>query len=227
MEASIVATLLVAFALGLRHATDADHMAAVAALASNAPDVTCSMRIGALWGLGHMATICAFGAVLITLRVRLSAAVEWTFELIVALVLVALGARTIVKCFTGRYHFHRHYHGPLAHWHLHFHPRHGTAEEHDAHALASSRARRLEQSRALLVGMAHGFAGTAGLALLVLSTIPSRAVAVAYLVLFGLGALVGMAAFGAIVSVPLARAARRLPGPRRRQWRRCRRQGRS
>lgn len=206
MEASIVATLLLAFGLGLRHATDADHISAVAALSSESPDAAQSLRIGALWGCGHMATVFLFGGLLIAMRVRLSAAFEWALELAVATVLVALGVRAIAKCFAGRYHFHWHRHGPHSHVHLHFHARGEPVEEHDAHARATTRLWRAARSRALLVGMIHGLAGTAGLALLALSTIPSRIVAAAYLVVFGLGALVGMVAFSAILVAPLARA---------------------
>lgn len=208
MDTSAYATLLVGFALGLRHATDADHLVAVTTLVSHTPEGHASGHrstlIGAFWGLGHLVTLFAAGGVLVLLRVKVPPRVEWGLELLVALVLVWLGVHTIRNCFTGRYHFHVHQHGARSHTHLHFHPRGKAGHEHASHAGASHR------SGPLLVGMAHGLAGTAGLTLLVLSSIPSRALGVLYLLVFGLGALVGMAAFSALLSVPLARAKSRL-----------------
>ncbi len=205
-------TLLVGFALGLRHATEADHVAAVSTLVTGTRNARHGALVGAFWGLGHLATLFAVGSVLIALRVKVPPRTEWALELGVALVLIWLGVRTIRKCFTGRYHFHIHQHGAHWHAHLHFHKRSAVSHEHDSHAEAS--ADRLgwlgHRGGPLVVGMAHGLAGTAGLALLVLSSIPSRALGVFYLLAFGTGALVGMAAFSALLAVPLARAASRL-----------------
>ena len=215
MDASAYATLLVGFALGLRHATDADHVVAVTTLVSGTagvPTLRRGLQVGALWGLGHLLTLFAAGGVLVVLRVKVPQRVEWALELVVALVLVWLGVHTIWKCFTGRYHFHVHQHGPHAHAHLHFHAA-GAEHEHDAHAGASramaGSAARSPRRAPLLVGMAHGLAGTAGLALLVLTSITSRPLGVLYLLVFGLGALTGMAAFSALLGVPLGRVSQR------------------
>ena len=213
MDASAAVTLLVGFALGLKHSTEADHVVAVSTLVSDVGGSGNSARrsalVGALWGLGHLLTLFAAGAVLITLRVRVPPQVEWALELLVAVVLLWLGVHTIRKCFAGRYHFHLHRHGAHAHAHLHFHSRSEAGHEHASHAGAAA-ARGIGRRAPLLVGMAHGLAGTAGLALLVLSSIPSRSLGVVYLLVFGLGALLGMAAFGALLGMPLARAKSRL-----------------
>ncbi|MCL6566514.1 MAG: urease accessory protein [Acidobacteriia bacterium] len=213
MEGSTLATLLFGFALGLRHATDADHIAAVSTLVSTARDPRQGLRFGALWGLGHLLTVFLFGSLLIALHLRLAPPVEWTLELVVAAVLVWLGVRTIRRGLTGRFHFHKHRHGLLEHTHLHYHPREEPEHVHDAHAWAAvgTLAHRLRRGdlQSLLVGMAHGMAGTAGLALLVLSSISSRLLGVLFLVVFGAGALLGMVAFSALLGVPLARASRR------------------
>lgn len=213
MEGSTLATLLFGFALGLRHATDADHIAAVSTLVSTARDPRQGLRFGALWGLGHLVTVFLLGSVLVALRVQLAPQVEWALELLVALVLIGLGVRAIRQGFAGRFHFHKHRHGLLEHTHLHYHP-HGEPEHvHDAHAWAAAGtlARRFRRGnlQSLLVGMAHGLAGTAGLALLVLSSISSRWLGVLFLMVFGAGALLGMVAFSALLGVPLARASRR------------------
>ncbi len=209
MQSSAFATLLVGFALGLRHATDTDHIVAVTALASDSRGARHSVFTGVLWGLGHLMTLFAAGAVLVTLRVRVPPQVEWALELLVAVVLIWLGVHTLRKCFAGRYHFHVHHHGAHAHAHLHFHAPGEAGHEHASHAPAAT-AGELRRRAPLWVGMAHGLAGTGGLALLVLSSIPSRSLGVLYLFVFALGALVGMAAFGALLGLPLARAKSRL-----------------
>ena len=208
MHGTAIATLLAGFVLGLQHATDTDHIVAVTTLASHSKDPRHSALVGALWGFGHMLTLFIAGGVLIMLRLRMSTRVEWALELVVALVLIWLGVHTIRNCFTGRYHFHAHEHGGRRHAHLHYHAHDEPEHTHDAHAGASSRLGHGPLS--VLVGMAHGLAGTGALALVVLSSIPSRILGMIYLLVFGLGALVGMVVFSALVGLPLAGASRRL-----------------
>ena len=203
-------TLLVGFVLGMKHSTEADHVAAVSTLVSETSSTDHAARVGAWWGLGHLLTILVAGGTLLALRVRMNARIEWALELLVALVLIALGVRTIRNCFRGRYHFHAHEHHSRIHTHLHFHPRNEPGHRHDSPTHLHVRAERGHGIRSMLVGMGHGLAGTAGLALLVLGSIPSRALGLAYLATFGLGALAGMAAFSAVLGLPLARAAERL-----------------
>lgn len=213
MHASAWATLLVGFALGLRHSTDADHIVAVSTLVSDAARSETSAQrgalVGAFWGFGHLLTVLAAGGVLVTLRVKAPPQVEWALELFVSLVLIWLGVHTIRKCFIGRYHFHVHQHGPRSHAHLHFHPRGSSAHEHAFHT-GNSMKSKAGRTKPLLVGMAHGLAGTAGLTLLVLTSIPSRMLGLLYLLVFGLGALTGMTAFSALLGIPLARATSQL-----------------
>ncbi|MBI1750302.1 MAG: urease accessory protein [Acidobacteria bacterium] len=209
MDTSATITLALGFVLGLRHATDADHIVAVSTLVSESGGARRGAKIGAFWGAGHLLTVFVAGSVLVLLRLRIPPRVEWALELIVALVLIGLGVSTIFKCLTGRYHFHQHQHGERAHAHLHFHAASQPNHEHNSHSP------QLSHNRApLLLGMAHGLAGTAGLALLVLTSIPTRTLGILYLVVFGLGALAGMAAFGMLLggalALPLARQANRL-----------------
>jgi ABC-type nickel/cobalt efflux system permease component RcnA len=155
-----------------------------------------------------MLTLFIAGSMLIVLRVRMSARAEWALEFVVALVLIWLGVHTIRNCFAGRYHFHAHEHGGRRHAHLHFHAHNEPGHTHDAHAGKPTRLGHGPVS--VLVGMAHGLAGTGALALVVLTSIPSRFLGVIYLLVFGFGALVGMVAFSALVGLPLAGAARRI-----------------
>ncbi len=208
MDTSSAIILTLGFALGLRHATDADHIVAVSTLLSDGGGARRGAKIGAFWGAGHLLTIFAIGSVLVLLRVKIPSRVEWVLELMVALVLIALGVSTIYRCLTGRFHFHQHQHGGREHAHLHFHASQAS-HEHTGHSpqFSSHRA-------PLLLGMAHGLAGTAGLALLVLTSIPTRTLGLLYLIVFGLGALAGMAAFGLLLggalSLPMTRATNRM-----------------
>jgi ABC-type nickel/cobalt efflux system permease component RcnA len=209
MDTSSLITLAVGFALGLRHATDADHIVAVSTLVSDAGGARRGARIGAFWGAGHLLTVFAVGSVLVLLRLKIPPRVEWALELGVAFVLIGLGVWTIRKCLTGRYHFHSHQHGERAHAHLHFHAASTLAHEHNSHSPRLSHGR-----TPLLVGMAHGLAGTAGLALLVLTSIPTRTLGILYLIVFGSGALAGMALFGMVLggamALPITQQANRL-----------------
>lgn len=214
MNLSSLATLLVGFVFGLKHATEADHIAAVSTLVTEEHGARRGAFVGAFWGLGHLLTLFVFGGALILLRLRMSPRLEWALELLVAFVLVGLGARTLARSLQGRYHFHIHQHGVRVHSHVHFHSveeltheHSGVARELHHHGVPLRPAHRV---RPLLVGMAHGLAGTAALTLLVLTTISSRSMGMIYLLLFGAGALTGMAAFGALLGAPFGRAASRL-----------------
>jgi hypothetical protein len=207
----MLTTLLLGFALGLRHATDVDHIVAVAGLLDRSATRTprAAATLGALWGLGHMTAVLIAGGIVIALRVAIPAWLEWLLELAVAFVLVGLGARILLNCFRGRYHFHRHTHGPLPHSHLHFHQQGMPPYDHSSHLhVRPLGAAWLRNRTPVLLGAVHGLAGSAALALLVLATIPSRLFGALYLLAFGSGALLGMAAFSAILSWPLARAGR-------------------
>lgn len=170
----MIGSLLVGFGLGLQHATDSDHIVAVTALASESSSVRRSALTGALWGLGHLMTLFVVGGALILLGVRMSPRMDWALELLVALVLIWLGVHTIRRCFTGRFHFHFHGHAGHSHSHLHFHSKTEPGHRHDAHA-CQARSRGLSLwSKSLMVGLAHGLAGSGGLALVVLSRAASR-----------------------------------------------------
>jgi hypothetical protein len=210
MNPSALVTLLVGFALGLKHSTEADHLAAVSALVSDTTGARRAARVGTCWGLGHLLAIFAAGSLLIALHLRMTARLQWTLDLLVAFVLIALGARTIARCWSGRYHFHAHEHGGHVHAHLHFHQHSAPGHEHNSPPHLHLPSKLGQGAQSVLVGMAHGLAGTAGLALLILGAIPSRALGLAYLLVFGLGALAGMAAFSALLGLPFARATRQL-----------------
>lgn len=200
--------LLLGFLIGMRHALEADHVAAVASLATSTRSVADTVRQGVAWGLGHTATLFLFGSAVLVAQLALPATVARRLELAVGVMLLVLGADVIRRLIRDRvhFHFHRHADGTL-HFHAHTHA--GESGPHDpAHHSHPHPAR--PPLRALMVGMMHGMAGSAALLMLTVSTVPSPAVGLAYILLFGLGSVAGMAMLSAVIALPLHHRALRL-----------------
>jgi ABC-type nickel/cobalt efflux system permease component RcnA len=203
------------FVLGLKHATEADHLVAVSAIVSEQRSVWRSSVVGALWGLGHTAALFAAGVVLILLRVSIPERVGALLELAVALMIVFLGTRILFILLRQRrdVHVHAHTHGGRTHTHLHFHEREDAHEAAQTHTVSHARHRGLWGWRPVLVGMVHGLAGSAALTLFVLTEVlrggGSRLLGFAYLLIFGLGSVGGMLLMSALISVPFVLTASR------------------
>jgi hypothetical protein len=180
--------------LGMRHALEPDHLAAVSTLVSRERSGIKAALLGVCWGLGHTLSLVVVGALLVALRAEMPAAVSDLFELLVAFMLVALGLRAIVQAARqgaeGPARVHRH--GRVVH-------NHAGVPAH-VHIGAWTLAR-----RPLLVGAVHGLAGSGALTALVLATLPTTAARLAYMALFGLGSTVSMAALSGLLGWPLAR----------------------
>ena len=183
--------------LGMRHALEPDHLAAVSTLVTGERNGYQAAFLGACWGLGHTSALIAVGAVLVVLRAEMPVRIADAFEFCVALMLIGLGLRAI--CLAARQGpsgpAHVHHHGQTVHVH------HG-APAH-IHIGAWTLAR-----RPLLVGAVHGLAGSGALTALVLTTLPTTAARLTYMVLFGLGSTLGMAALSGLLGWPLAQAGR-------------------
>lgn len=215
MDYSPLFALALGFGLGLKHATEADHLVAVTTIVSEHRSVWRAGLVGALWGVGHTATLFAAGVVLILLRVTVPEHVRALLELAVALMIIFLGGRVLYLVLRRRreLHVHTHTHGGREHTHLHFHDR---GDAHDAAGLADQPSheehRGLWGWRPVLVGMVHGLAGTAALTLFVLNEVMrdgSRTLGFVFLLVFGLGSVGGMLLTSALISLPYAYAARR------------------
>lgn len=195
--------LALGFVLGLRHALDADHVAAVASLASRKATLRDTLRVSGAWGIGHAATLLVFGGALVLVGTTLPESVARVLEAAVGVMLVVLGVGVLRRLRHRKIHFHAHAHdgAPTPHVHLHAHGRAGHAHPH-AHDHA--------HGRALLVGCVHGLAGTAGLVLLAVPAMQSGAGALLYLAVFGAGTVAGMMLFAAAISVPLRFGAQRM-----------------
>ena len=181
--------------LGMRHALEPDHLAAVSTLvAGDRGERRSAAFLGVCWGLGHTLALVVVGAVLVVLRTEMPARAADLFELGVAIMLIALGVRAIVRAIRqgGSGPVATHHHGGIVH-------RHPAAADH-VHVGALTLAR-----RPLLVGIVHGLAGSGALTALVLATLPSVGARITYMALFGLGSTAGMAALSGLLGWPLAR----------------------
>ena len=221
--------LLLGFFLGMRHATDPDHVIAVTTIVARQRSIVGAAWTGVLWGIGHTLTILAVGGAIIVFGLVIPPHVGLGMEFSVAVMLVLLGILTLTGV-TGRiqaarsgtagvddharYHAHPHSHGDYVHSHAHSH-----APEAHGHSEGATPQARLDQVfgrftayqivRPLVVGLVHGLAGSAAVALLVLATIRDPWWATGYLLVFGLGTIAGMMLITAAVAVPFAVTARR------------------
>ena len=209
---SLASILLVGFLLGMKHATEADHLAAVATLASGRFTLAQTVRQGLAWGIGHTLTLMLFGGIVLALGKTIPAGMEQALELAVALMLIALGVDVLRRLLRQKIHFHVHHHTPdTRHVHAHSHIEAAPAQkiqkaQHRSQAHDHGHGLPL---RALAVGMMHGMAGTAALILLSLDAVQSLATGFAYIVLFGIGSIAGMALLSVAIAIPLRLSAAR------------------
>jgi ABC-type nickel/cobalt efflux system permease component RcnA len=186
---SALLIVLVAALLGLRHATDPDHLTAVSTLivADEEHAPRRAAWLGLSWGLGHATTLFALGLPFVLFGSLLPDPVQVAAEVLVALVIVALAVRLLVRWHRGLFHSHLHRHGELVHAHPHAHARahdHSPGAAPSAHAHPHAEGIRRSPLGAYGIGLVHGVGGSAGVGVLLLATIADRNVAVLSLVLF-------------------------------------------
>lgn len=191
-ELSIFSVLLIGFLLGLQHAVEADHLAAVSAIVSEKKNIFSASVVGGLWGVGHTISLFAVGALVIFLKLQISESVEAKLEAIVGGMLVLLGLNALRKLLTAKeIHAHPHEHGARPHTHLHLHKDEALEKSHHRFS-----------PRSVIIGMVHGLAGSAALMLLVVPTIASPLLALAYILIFGVGSIGGMMLMSFIIGLP-------------------------
>jgi ABC-type nickel/cobalt efflux system permease component RcnA len=211
---NLLAILGLGLLLGMQHATEGDHLAAVAALVGRDRSLARGVRHGVAWGLGHtlMLLIVAGGVGL--LGWAISPELAGRFEQVVGAMLVGLGLHLAWRLWRERYHFHGHRHGAVAHFHGHSHAQ--AVPQQMPHGRDPHRHEHRMPARSLAVGMVHGLAGSAALALLVGQTLPSPAWGLLYIVVFGLGSVLGMALLSGALAWTIGLSAKRLT--RIHQW---------
>ncbi len=196
LRAGSLSILGLGFVLGLKHALDADHLVAVSTIVSERKGFWSSSIVGALWGLGHTASLLIVGLIVIAFHFQIPDKIAMGMEFSVALMLIILGANVLWKIKKGTtFHVHTHEHNH----HLHVHPHlHEHAHEQSHHHTAKV------GKKPFFVGMVHGMAGSAALMLVVLATISSRALALLYIAIFGIGSVGGMFLMSALIGLPFS-----------------------
>lgn len=218
---TLLSLLAFGFLLGMKHAVEADHLAAVATLAARRGSLFGALRQGAAWGLGHTITLLIFGGVVLTLGHAIPERLDLLLQLIVGLMLVALGLdllrREVLQApLQGAVQADLPSAAPA-----------GSSPQHGRRVLAFATGGpasldphrgepvSLIPGRALMVGMMHGMAGSAALIVLSLNAAPSAIVGIAYILVFGLGSILGMAMLSTMIAIPLRATSASLAGLRR------------
>jgi len=183
MNAALLSLFGFGFLLGMKHAFDADHIAAMAALDSKNP----SMK-GLFWGVGHTISLLAIGIAVLLFKINIPKKVALSFEFIAGMMLIVIGLNVLMTIKRHKIHLHKHRHGTKKHLHLHSHFV-GKSHNHG--------------HKPLFVGLVHGLAGSAALVLLVLSAINSIPAGILYILVFGIGSIAGMLLMIKIISLPL------------------------
>jgi len=195
---STAAVLSLSFIYGLQHATDADHLAAVSTIVAERQSVWASAFVGALWGVGHTISLFAAGIIVLVLGSQITENTERWLEFGVGTMLVLLGLNVVRKIVSTGGHSHTHDHGGHLHSHAHGHDH----EHNDARDTPPAQEATRFSPRALVIGLIHGLAGSAGLMLMMLPTIDSTAVGLLYIVIFGIGSIGGMILMSFLVGLP-------------------------
>ncbi|MGO9647166.1 High-affinity nickel-transporter [Candidatus Sulfotelmatobacter sp. SbA7] len=205
---NLLTVIGVGFLLGIRHATDPDHVIAVTTIVSRQRSIRHAGLIGILWGVGHTITILCVGAAIILFNLVIPPRIGLTMELAVGLMLILLGVLNlagVTQWVTDRFmpaHSHVHGHNTEVHVHLKDQPE-GALQK------ALARVGLYQLLRPLAVGIVHGLAGSAAVALLVLTTIREPRWAIVYLLVFGVGTIAGMMLITVIIGAPFAYTGKR------------------
>ncbi|MCP3849200.1 MAG: urease accessory protein [Gammaproteobacteria bacterium] len=200
--------LFLGLLIGMRHALEADHVAALASLTSNHQSIKDTVKHGAVWGLGHTITLFIFGGLMLLIGSSISDQLVSALEFSVGIMLVVLGFDVLRKLIKKRIHFHHHQHENEQHFHAHSHQ----GEKQQQHSPESHQHEhgKAFPLRALLVGLMHGMAGSAALIVLTLQTVSSTTQGFLYILFFGIGSMLGMASLSFIIAIPLRRSAQGL-----------------
>ncbi len=187
-EVTISTALFFGFLLGVKHALDADHIVAVTTIVSRSNSLLRSALVGLSWGIGHTLTLFTVGFGVLVFKLTIPDRLSLSMEFVVGVILVLLGV-PLIRQLVGRAHAHWHRHGDKRHLHSHSHY---DTPSHDYQHIR----------RPLLVGMVHGLAGSGALTVLVISTMPSVTQGLFFILLFGIGSILGMLLFSGLIGLP-------------------------
>ena len=197
--------LLAGFLLGLRHALDADHLAALASLVTRSRSTDETIRTGLAWGIGHTVTLFVVCGIILSFGVIVPDRIAGVLEFVVGMMLVCLGGDVLRRLIKERMHVHGHKHAQEK-FHIHFHSH--EAGTHHIEAAHDHDHRSVLPRRALAIGLMHGLAGSAALLLIAVADQGSTLTALLYVALFGIGSMIGMGLLSFVIALPMMSAAR-------------------
>ena len=206
---TIVWLLVVGFGLGLKHAIEPDHLAAVSTIVGGRKSLWSASLVGGLWGIGHTAALLIAGVLVMAFQLQISERTGLLLEMFVAVMLIGLGLEALRKVWLGgQIHSHTHRHGGIAHAHPHIHDNAGAHDQKEPSGENTHHGLKIGP-RPLVVGLVHGLAGSGALMLLVLSTISSPAIGTLYILVFGAGSIGGMMLMSTLIGLPFHLTANR------------------
>jgi len=206
-EYGLLSATVLGFLLGLKHATDADHVVAVASIVDRSKNIWRGLWIGLSWGLGHTAPLLILGIIILLFKETVLDRYENIapfFEFAVGIMLILLGAQVFWQLRESRVHVHEHHHDKKTHVHVHtshqFNEDISETDDHNFFSIGMPSFR----MKSFFVGMIHGLAGSAAVMLALLPTIESTWIGIIYLLLFGVGTILSMSIITILLGVPFA-----------------------
>ncbi|MEH7307284.1 urease accessory protein UreH domain-containing protein [Neobacillus drentensis] len=201
MEISFLSILALGFVLGIKHAIEPDHVIAVSTIASQSKKLFRSSLAGVFWGIGHTATLFIIGIILIFMKGEIPEKWAMSLEFLVGIMLVYLGASTLLSF--KNIHVHQHEHDGENHKHVHSHTNSG---QH----VHKHKYKNVSYLKSLVIGLVHGLAGSGAMVLLTMSTVKSVWEAAVYILIFGVGTIIGMLFFTTIIGIPFVFSTKKL-----------------
>lgn len=206
-QSGALAALILGFLLGLKHATDADHVVAVSAIVTEYRNAWRGIWVGSSWGIGHTTPLLILGIVILLFKGAIIDRYEEiapVFEFGVGVMLVLLGIQVYWNLRKGNLHVHDHAHNGDAHIHIHStHDPSSPVQEEKLHGFFNP-GKPFFRMKSFVIGIIHGLAGSAAVMLALLPTISSFWVGIGYLLLFGIGTIISMAAVTLLLGIPFA-----------------------
>ncbi|WP_423798443.1 sulfite exporter TauE/SafE family protein [Neobacillus sp. SAB-20_R2A] len=201
MEVGFLSILGLGFALGIKHAIEPDHVIAVSTIASQSKKLLRSSLAGVFWGIGHTATLFIIGIIIILMKGEIPEKWAMSLEFLVGIMLVYLGVSTVLSF--KSIHIHQHEHHGEEHKHVHSHThmgKHGHKHKH----------KNVSYLKSMVIGLIHGLAGSGAMVLLTMSTVHSVWEAAIYILIFGVGTIIGMLFFTTIIGIPFVFSSKKI-----------------
>ncbi|GAX91353.1 sulfite exporter TauE/SafE family protein [Effusibacillus lacus] len=193
MEMNFLTILTIGFILGIKHALEPDHVIAVSTIASHSRKLWRSSLAGVFWGIGHTATLFVVGLFFLLFKNEIPRVWEMSLEMAVGIMLVYLGASSLLPYRKKKVHVHEHEHDGMPHKHFHSHQVYRT-HNHDH--------KDVSYVRSMIIGLVHGMAGSAAMLILTMSTAQGVLQGALYILIFGGGTVIGMLLFTTLIGIP-------------------------